>query len=83
MITYHSDMAQNFGGAIAAWTTAFVVTVVISLLTKRTKTDEELVGLVYSLTPKPVETEKAWYNKPAILGTLVLILALILNIIFK
>ena len=49
--TYPSEMAQNFWTAIFAWTVCFVVTIVISLLTQRTKTDEELEGLVYSLTP--------------------------------
>src|SRR5678816_2312580 len=30
--TYPSDMAQNFWGAIVAWTTCFVVTAAISLM---------------------------------------------------
>ena len=31
---YPSDMARNFWGAIYAWTTCFVVTIVVSLVTK-------------------------------------------------
>ena len=57
---YPSDMAQNFWTAILAFTINFIVTVVISLLTKP-KPEPELVGLVYSLTPKPVEHNMAWY----------------------
>ncbi len=50
--TYPSEMAQNFWTAIYAFTAAFVLTIIISLMTKKIKTDEELKGLVYSLTPK-------------------------------
>ena len=40
--TYPVEMAQNFWAAIYAFTACFVVTVVISVLTRRNKTDEEL-----------------------------------------
>ena len=50
-IIYPSEMAQNFWTAIFAWTTCFVVTIVVSLFT-RPRPDEELVGLVYSLTAR-------------------------------
>ena len=43
---YPSEMALNFWTAIVAWSFCFVATRVISLCTKRTKTDEELRGLV-------------------------------------
>src|SRR6185503_16987893 len=49
--TYPSDMAQNFWGAIAAWTTCFVATVAISLATMP-KADGELRGLVFGLTER-------------------------------
>jgi len=79
---FHSEMGQNFWMAIVAWTSCFMLTLVISLVTKRTKTDEELVGLVYSLTPKPKSGDEPWYQKPAILGIIILALTLVLNIIF-
>ena len=79
---YASEMAQNFWTAIWAWTVCFAVTVVVSLATKRTKTDAELAGLVYSLTPRTVETGEAWYLKPALLGGVVLIVTLGLNLTF-
>ena len=54
---YPSEMAQNFWTAIVAWTSCFVATIVISLATTRHKTDEELRGLVYSLTPRITDHE--------------------------
>jgi SSS family solute:Na+ symporter len=35
-------MAQNFWTAIFAWTTCFVVTILVSLVTTRKKSDAEL-----------------------------------------
>ncbi len=78
--TYPKDMAQNFWMAIYAWTTCFVVTIVVSLLTKPRK-ESELVGLVYSLTEKPKDDAKSWYARPATLGIVVLLMAVVLNII--
>jgi SSS family solute:Na+ symporter len=79
--TYHSEMAANFWMAIWAWTTCFVVTIVVSLMTKP-REDRELVGLVYSLTEKPKDDEAAWYARPAVLGLAVLVAVVALNFIF-
>jgi SSS family solute:Na+ symporter len=79
---YPVDMAQNFIQAIFAFMGCLIVTVVISLATKRNKTDEELKGLVYSLTPKIKEHGIAWFKQPAVLGVIVLLATVILNIIF-
>lgn len=78
---YPSEMAQNFWTAIFAWTTCFVVTIVVSLITKA-RPEAELRGLVYSLTERPKEDRLAWYKRPAVLGVIVLAAALALNIIF-
>jgi solute:Na+ symporter, SSS family len=80
--TYPSEMAQNFWTAIFAWTACFVATIVISLATRRTKSDEELKGLVYSLTPRLSDRELVWYKRPATLAVVVLGLTLVLNVIF-
>jgi SSS family solute:Na+ symporter len=80
--TYPSEMAQNFWTAIVAWTACFTVTLVVSLLTPRTKSDEELQGLVYSLTPRIKDEHLPWYGRPATLGAAVLGLTLLLNILF-
>jgi SSS family solute:Na+ symporter len=58
------------------------VTIVVSLLTKP-RAETELVGLVYSLTPKPVETHLEWYQKPSTLAIAVLGVAVVLNVIFR
>jgi SSS family solute:Na+ symporter len=80
--TYPVEMAQNFWAAIYAWTSCFVVTIVVSLATARNRTDEQLRGLVYSLTPRIKDEHLPWYKQPAILGIIVLLITLILNIIF-
>jgi SSS family solute:Na+ symporter len=74
-------MAQNFWTAIWAWTTCFVVTIVVSLMT-RPRDEKELVGLVYSLTKKPSEGHIEWYKRPATLGIVVIVLSVLLNIVF-
>jgi len=79
---YPSEMAQNFWTAIYAWSTCFVVTIIVSLMTKP-REEKELAGLVYSLTPRQTEEHVAWYLRPAALGAGVLVLAAILNIIFR
>ena len=81
--TFPSEMAQNFWLASIAFIACFVLTLVISLATRRTKTDEELTGLVYSLTPKIKAEGAAWYLRPAVVGTILLIGCVILNIIFR
>jgi len=69
--TYPSDMAQNFWTAIFAFSVNLVITVVVSLFTEPVP-ESQLVGLVYSLTPKPVEHHLSWYEKPATLAFAVL-----------
>ena len=78
-----SSMAQNFWMAIFAFTGCFLATAGISLATKANKTDEQLRGLVYSLTDKPQEAPGTpWYSRPVTLGVIVLGAALVLNVIF-
>lgn len=80
--TYPSEMAQNFWLASFAFLTCFLLTLFISLATRRTKTNEELKGLVYSLTPKLKDGDLAWYLRPAVLGLVLLFCCLVLNVIF-
>ena len=80
---YASSMAQNFWMAIYAFSGCFLGTLVISLATKPNRTNEELRGLVYSLTEKPKDDHLApWYARPAVLGVIVLGATLVLNILF-
>src|SRR6202050_3218993 len=79
--TYPSEMAKNFWTAIWAWSVCMVITILVSLVTHPRK-EEDLVGLVYSLTKRTSEGNLSWYQRPEALGIAVLVLALILNIIF-
>ena len=74
-------MAQNFWTAIFAFSTNLLVTIIVSLMTKP-RPESELVGLVYSLTPKPVEHHLEWYQKPSTMAWGVLGLLVVLNLIF-
>jgi solute:Na+ symporter, SSS family len=79
--TYPSEMAQNFWTAIWAWSACFVVTILVSLLT-RAHDEAGLRGLVWSLTERPSDEGLTWWQRPAVLGAVVLAMTLALNIIF-
>jgi SSS family solute:Na+ symporter len=79
--TYPSELAQTFWTAIVAWTTCFVVTIIVSLVT-RPRVESELTGLVYSLTPKPKDTDVPWLQRPASLAIIVVVLIVGLNLVF-
>ena len=76
-----SGMGQAFIVAGVSWIANFVVTIVVSLLTKP-KRDEELKGLVYSLTVKPEYHEQKWYKRVVPISIVLLIITVLLNIIF-
>ncbi|HKV40799.1 MAG TPA: sodium:solute symporter family protein [Blastocatellia bacterium] len=80
-VIYRSELGQTFWTAIAAWTTCFVVTILVSLVTKP-RPASDLVGLVYSETKKAELGHLAWYKQPWALGALVLGLTVLLNFIF-
>ncbi|MEI6885484.1 MAG: sodium:solute symporter family protein [Bacteroidota bacterium] len=79
---YPVEMAQNFWTAIYAFSTSAILTVFLSLVTKRKKSDEDLKGLVYSLTPKLSEEAVPWYQRSSTLAIIVLVLASVLTILF-
>ncbi len=78
------------GVPFVAASAAFVVDIIVSVLVTMVTAPRpaaELVGLVYSETPKdvfhdPDSAGKAWYYKPVPLATVALILTIILNIVF-
>ncbi len=81
--TYPVEMAQNFWTAIIAFSVATVVTVGLSLATKQLKSDAELRGLVYSLTPREIdEPGLKWYQRPVGLAIVVGVVCVILSILF-
>ncbi|THU41073.1 sodium/solute symporter [Niastella caeni] len=76
-----SGMGQAFIVASVSWIFNFFTTILVSLVTKP-KPDEELKGLVYSLTEKPKYHQQKWYLKVVPLGLLLLAITILLNIIF-
>jgi solute:Na+ symporter, SSS family len=79
---YPVEMAQNFWTAILACTTSIVLTVGISLMTKRTKSDSELNGLVYSMTARLDDSDVIWYKRPWFLACIVGVICIALTIMF-
>ncbi len=73
-------MAQNFWIAILAWSTCFLVTVVVSLISAP-KAESELHNLVYGLTKIPHE-QVPWYKRPAPLAVIVIAALVLLNLAF-
>jgi SSS family solute:Na+ symporter len=78
---FPSSMAQNFWIAICAWTTCFLVTIAVSLVT-RPRPEKELEGLVYGLTSIKADEGVSWYKRPVPLAIAIGALALILNFWF-
>lgn len=81
MMTFQSTMGQALTIAIVAWTSCFIVTIAVSLATKA-KPENELRGLVWSLTDRRQEAASHWYTSPMILGLIALTITIALNIIF-
>ncbi len=81
LIHYASDMAANFYQAWWAWLVDFVVTIGVSLFTKK-RNVEDLKGLVYSLTPRTKDMAR-WLVRPEIWGSVAIVVSIILNVIFK
>jgi solute:Na+ symporter, SSS family len=78
--TFPSTMAQNFWIAIFAWSTCFVVTALVSLMSAP-KAESELHNLVYGLTKIPHE-QVSWYKRPAPLAAIVIAALIALNALF-
>ena len=80
---FHSAMGQNFCIATVSWTCCFALTILVSLATRRNKSDAELSGLVYSLTSRLAADREPWHRRPAVLGGIVLVAMLVLNYVFR
>ncbi len=81
LFLFPSELAQTFWTAVAAWTTCFVVTIVVSLATTP-RPEAELRGLVYSLTPRPAAERLPLLHRPATLAVIVLTATALLNLVF-
>ncbi|MDD5223733.1 MAG: sodium:solute symporter family protein [bacterium] len=76
-----SDMSNNLWRAWWAWLICFVVTILISLVTKP-KSDKELEGLVKGLTPNPDLEKVSLIKRPTFWAAISLVVAIALNIYF-
>ncbi|MFF5079019.1 sodium:solute symporter family protein [Actinoplanes sp. NPDC000266] len=84
-IHFNSDLEESFWGAGAAFVTAVVVAILVTLFTPP-KPEEELRGLVYGLGGTSTSGEviisgdKVWWRNPVLLGTIAVVLAFVLYI---
>ncbi|HTX19915.1 MAG TPA: sodium:solute symporter family protein [Bacteroidota bacterium] len=76
-----SDMAANFWRAWWAWLICAVVTLLISLVSKR-RPKEELVGLVKGLTEENYDKHLPFVKRPEFYALISLAVLVLLNIIF-
>ncbi len=82
-----SGQGASFVAAGAAFVVDIAVSVVVTMVTAP-KPVSELVGLVYSETPKELRTDPEahllpWYQSPTKLAGISLVLVIILNVIFR
>ncbi|MFE2916851.1 sodium:solute symporter family protein [Kitasatospora indigofera] len=91
LVRHHVLHLAGQGPSFVAASAAFVLDILVSVgvsLATRPKPDSELVGLVWSLTPRDrlraddTAEDSGWYRSPAILGAGALLLATVLNVIF-
>lgn len=75
-----SDMALSLGTAILAFAISLLVAAMVSLLTK-TIPNDQLKGLVYSLTTRPAPNP-SWLKRPEALAAAILLAAIAVNLIF-
>ncbi|MEV4155814.1 sodium:solute symporter family protein [Nocardia salmonicida] len=84
-VTNLSGQGASFVAAGAAFVVDIVVSVAVTVVT-RPKPAAELVGLVYSETPKAMRTDAdadslPWYQRPVLLAGIALVLVIALNIV--
>lgn len=79
--TFKSGMGQAFTIAAIAWVVCLIVTILISLFT-RPRPENQLQGLVYSLTKIPSSQAVVWYKRPLTLALIIIAACVVLNIVF-
>jgi solute:Na+ symporter, SSS family len=78
---YAKPLAQAMYQALWSCVTCVVVTLLVTLVTKP-RPDEDLVGLLYSLTPVAREEHSSLLHKPLFWGVVALAVFVVLQIIF-
>ncbi|MFD1859744.1 sodium:solute symporter family protein [Aeromicrobium camelliae] len=81
-----SGQGASFAAAGAAFVVDIAVSVAVTFVTAP-KPEKQLVGLVYSLTPKesltdPDQASLPWYQSPVKLAGIALVIVIIFNVIF-
>lgn len=85
-LTYRSEMISNFHGAVVAWTVCFIVTIMVSYLTKP-KAESELKDLCFgirsgSMDGATAKTKESIFAKPGFWGIILLAVTAYLNYLF-
>jgi SSS family solute:Na+ symporter len=85
-ISYRSEMISNFHGAVVAWTVCFVITIMVSYLTKP-KAESELKNLCFGIREGGMESAVAMskesiFAKPGFWGIILLAVTAYLNYLF-
>jgi len=78
---YAKGLAQAMYQALWSCLTCVAVTLLVTCVTKP-RADEELRGLVYSLTSVAQEQQTSWIHRPAFWGVVALAVFAVLQIIF-
>lgn len=76
-----SPMAADFWRAIWAWSITIVITVVLSLLTRRPD-HAHLDNLAFGAVPKTLQPAVEWFRRPAVWATISLVGLILLNVWF-
>lgn len=78
---FGSVMAANIWRAWWTWLTCFLVTIIVSMITKP-RSKEELKGVVYSLIEKgEIKERLPWHSRPTTWAIIIVICLIILNVI--
>jgi SSS family solute:Na+ symporter len=78
---FGSGLSHAFNMAWISFSANIAITILVSLLTKPLP-EERLRGLTWSLTPRQLSEQRAWYLRPLPLALIVTLACLVLNLIF-
>ncbi len=80
VFSYPSMMAGNFWRSTIAWSTNFVLTILLSFVTKP-KPEAELAGLVYGMPAELPLIVQPWYQRPKLLAGVLLMMTVVINVV--
>ena len=77
-----ATQSLNFWRALTAFCSGSIVLIIVSLVTPAPKRDE-LEGLVYGQAAETIAHDALpWYQRPVVLGAIIIAITIIVNIIF-